>query len=165
MTLEMKTEYCKITCNKKTSKKSNDVIEENNIGKINDIVEHVLFEKEVEDLFDDSSTSSDNTEDEESLVNAIDDDNVEELPMIVSLIITKNCILTTKLNVLKHNYQIDKNNKEQEINNEIAKIFNNNLHISYKYITIFNLHIKKIILSLNFFDISSFSCSDFISTK
>ena len=96
----MKTEYCKITCNKKTSKKSNDVIEENNIGKINDIVEHISFEKEVKDLFDDSSTSSDNTEDEESPVNAIDDDNVEELPMMVSLIITKKCIVTNKLNVL-----------------------------------------------------------------
>ena len=146
----MKTEYCKITCNKKTSKKSNDVIEENNIGKINDIVEHISFEKEVKDLFDDSSTSSDNTEDEESPVNAIDDDNVEELPMMVSLIITKKCIVTTKLNVLKHIYQIDKNNKEQEINNGMANIFNNNLHISYKHITIINLHIKTFILSFIF---------------
>lgn len=45
MTLDMKGEECKMTCNK-SSKESNDIIVVDDIGKINDIVEQVSFEKE-----------------------------------------------------------------------------------------------------------------------
>ena len=55
------------------------MIEENNIGKINYIIKHVSCEEEVQELFNDSSTSADSTEDKESPVIVIDDDDdVEE---------------------------------------------------------------------------------------
>ena len=41
----MKTEDYKMTCIKKISNKSNDIIEENDIGKINDKIEHVSSRK------------------------------------------------------------------------------------------------------------------------
>ena len=71
---------------KTLSKTLNKVIEDNNIGNINDTLEHVSSEEEissdkevVKDLLDDTNTfsSSDNLEDEELAVIIIDDGDVE----------------------------------------------------------------------------------------
>ena len=47
-------------------------------------------------------------------------------------------------------YQIENSNTQQEIYNELTKMWDNNLYIDYTHIIIINLHTKKNILSFTF---------------